>query len=94
MEERLQMVLTPEQVPLALDLLTEAAVHRTLTDEAARALVARQDLDDPKGALRDALAILEHDGYLERQEGGLVFPSSLLRDWWSHRFGSTYEPVS
>lgn len=94
MEERLQMVLTPEQVPLALDLLTEAAIHGVLTDEAARALTARLDLDDRRGALRDALAILEHDGYLERREGGLVFPSSLLRDWWAHRFSSTYEPVS
>ncbi len=93
MEERLRMVLAPEHVPLALDLLTEAAVSDTLTDAAARAIAGQQELDDPRTALRDALAILEHDGYLERREGGYVFLSALLRDWWANRFGSTYEPV-
>lgn len=94
MEERLALVLAPETVPLALDLLTEAAVSRELSDGAAREIAARQELSDPKTALRDTLAILEHDGYLERREGGFVFLSALLRDWWAHRFGSTHEPVS
>jgi hypothetical protein len=35
------------------------------------------------------MEILQHDGYLRRQQNGsFVFESGLLRDWWQARFGS------
>lgn len=92
MEERLAMVLEPKLVPLALDLLTEAAVSGVLTHQAARRLFARADLLEAR-QLRDTLALLEHDGYLRPTAEGYVFVSKLLKDWWAARFGSTFEPL-
>lgn len=92
MEERLAMVLDARLVPLAWDLLTEAAVTGVLTPQAARRLFARGDLYEAR-QLRDTLALLEHDGYLNPTAGGHVFESSLLKDWWAARFGSTFEPL-
>ena len=87
------MVLPSDHVPLAFDLLTEAAVNGALVATAARRIAARHELADRQVALRDALAILEHDGYLQRAEAGHTFVSHLLRDWWRGRFAFTYEPA-
>ena len=39
--------------------------------------------------LAEVMEILQHDGYLRRQQNGsFVFESGLLRDWWQARFGS------
>lgn len=118
LEERLRMVLGPELDLLALDLLTEAAVAGSLTDEAAAVLARRHFSDEApfaigfapatqateppgrrfcdewKAPLRHVLAILEHDGYLEKRDGAYVFSSRLVRDWWKARFNFAYAPVS
>ena len=39
------------------------------------------------------LHLLEHDGYLERRNGGYRFVSGLLEDWWSNRHGRHFVPV-
>ena len=98
MEERLKMVLGPDLHPLALDLLTEAAVSGRLTGEAAKELLTRNLGDAPSGgdeALREILSILEHDGYLRQPTTNeYVFVSKLLKDWWKARFGFTFVRVS
>lgn len=93
-EERLQMVLGKELLPLALDLLTEAAVTGELVPSAASALADRHRVCKTDTVLMDILNMLEHDGYLERSNGVYVFVSKLLRDWWSGHFGFRYVPVS
>lgn len=95
-EERLLRVLEKTAVDLALALLTEAAVVGRLKPAAAAAIVENHRLDHSEKSLRDVLRVLEHDGYLERDgdSGGWVFVSPLIRDWWSRRFGTGYEPVS
>ncbi|MGQ0720554.1 MAG: ATP-binding protein [Candidatus Eiseniibacteriota bacterium] len=94
-EERLLRVLAPEIVPLALDVLTEAAVVGLLTAEALDILV-RHNIIDPgeqRAARGDVLGVLEHDGYLEQDPATpdtYRFASHLLRDWWKRRFGDGY----
>lgn len=104
-EERLRMVIDDADVPLALDLLTEAAETGRLTPEAAAILVSDHTTDarHPIGfaaggdrstldnsRLNNLLAIFEHDGYLRDDGAGYVFISRLLRDWWKARFGFGY----
>lgn len=95
-EERLKWVLGPARLPLALDLLTEAAVVAELSPEAALTL-ALEHYDQRSVALerlREALLVLEHDGYLLARAGKHTFLSSLLRDWWRSRFSLGYVPTS
>ncbi|MBI2060419.1 MAG: ATP-binding protein [Nitrospirae bacterium] len=97
-EERLLRVLGSAHVPLAPDLLTEAAVNGVVDGAMAQAL-ARRAL--PKGAnpgeeLGNVLRVLEHDGYLrfDEKKNGHVFQSLLLRDWWERRFKQGHVPPS
>ena len=93
MEERLRLVLGPELDVLALDLLTEAAVTGALSPQAATVLAREYFGEDWQGPLRDVLGILEHDGYLGQRDGGYVFESGLLRDWWKARFSFAFVPA-
>jgi len=93
-EERLRSVLGPRMHPLALDLLTEAA-HGHLSSEAATILVDdhlpdADSLRERTPFLREVLAILEHDGYLNKAGPGYIFASKLIGDWWKARFGFSF----
>jgi hypothetical protein len=94
-EERLKTVLSSDMLPLALELLTEAAVTGKLTVDAAMILSKDFDLTEknPKEAVREILGILEHDGYLVKKKEGYVFVSKLVRDWWKARFDFHYIPA-
>jgi len=94
-EERLKSVLSSEALPLALELLTEAAVVGTLTPEASMILSRDFSFEekDPKDALREIIGILEHDGYLAKEKAEHVFVSTLVRDWWKARFDFKYVPA-
>ncbi len=94
-EERLKSVLSSEALPLALELLTEAAVTRKLTTEAAILLSRDFSFEDKESqdAVREIIGILEHDGYLVKEKKGYVFVSTLVRDWWKARFGFRYIPA-
>jgi hypothetical protein len=94
LEERLKMVLGPKVDLLALELLTEAAVTGSLSEEVARKLAKEHFSADWEPHLREVLSILEHDGYLENRSGRYVFLSRLLKDWWQARFGFTFIPVA
>lgn len=95
-EERLKMVLSSEILPLALDLLTEAAVTGKLTPEAAMIISRDFTLNEKntQEALRDIIGILEHDGYLVKKKEGHVFESKLIRDWWKARFEFQFVPAT
>ncbi|MCP4155676.1 MAG: ATP-binding protein, partial [bacterium] len=94
-EERLEKVLSIGILPLALELLTEAAVTGKLTPDAAMIICRDFDLKEkkPEAALRDIINILEHDGYLVRKKNGYVYDSNLVRDWWKARFGFYHRPA-
>lgn len=96
LEERLMRVLGPRRMPLAIDLLSEAAIVGSVTAGSARILAADhfKDPQEAGGNLRDVLAILEHDGYLLREGEAFVFLSGLVRDWWKARFSFGYVPAS
>jgi len=94
-EERLLRVLNEEDVPLALDLLTQAAVVGHLTVQATQVILRRYALESPDKSLRHVLGVVEHDGYLERGIEGdsWFFVSPLIKDWWRRRFGMSYRSV-
>lgn len=95
-EERLSLMLGRDVLPFALDLLTETAVTGKLTSQAAN-IVATDMLADPAeraSTLRNTLAVLEHDGYVQRTAGNYVFVSSLLRDWWKMRHEFAFKPAA
>jgi len=96
LEERLMIVLGRELAPLALALVSEAAVTGRLSPEASEVLASDYLTEEerPAGRLGEILSVLEHDGYL-RQEGdhSYVFVSRLLKDWWKRRHAQTYRAV-
>ena len=93
MEERLRQASEPSLQPLTLDLLTEAAVTGALTSANALLLATDHGVPSPDQALRDVLAVLEHDGYLQAVQGRWQFVSRLLREWWKGRHSMFYTPV-
>ncbi len=94
-EERLKMVLGLELLPLALDMLSEAAITGYLDRNALQAL--QQDHVLPGYAAvkaeEDILRVLEHDGYLQQSSHGHEFVSRLIRDWWKRRYSLFFTPV-
>jgi uncharacterized protein len=94
-EERLKQVLGEGAFALALEMLTEAAVVRRLTEGACVAL--HDDYDFPECGVaevqKEILWVLEHDGYLKPGPDGYVFVSKLLRDWWKARHGFTFTAI-
>jgi hypothetical protein len=96
LEERLKDVLGPDRYPLALDLLTEAAVSGELSAQPVVKIAAEHlaDHERPLDEAREILSVLEHDGYLCREGEVYTFDSNLLRDWWQARFGFAFTPAS
>ena len=86
-ESRLKMVLGDEGCRVALDMLTEAAVAGLLSPNAIARHRQLQAVEDNPVPIDNVLHVLEHDGYLERHEGGYRFISGLLEDWWRTRYG-------
>ena len=96
-EGRLKMILGTEAYRTALDLLTEAAVNDgVLTLQAAKSYreAPMPSTSGEEISIDDILYSLEHDGYLERQDGGYRFVSGLLEDWWRARHGQYFTPIS
>lgn len=92
-EGRLEAVLGRTGYPVALEILTETAVKSRLDGETAnryrRHFAARTEEGGP--SFENVLHVLEHDGYLERVDGGYRFVSGLLEDWWRRRYGGNFE---
>lgn len=94
-EDRLKVVLGNEVFPLALEMLTEAAITGCLTPEAMAAMRRDYTFDDRsvEDVQKEVLWVLEHDGYLRSATKGYVFVSNLVRDWWKARHKFAYIPV-
>ena len=97
-EGRLEAILGRAGDLVALELLTGAAVNGFLDDglvERYRAYYSGLDPEERAGApdVHGVLHLLEHDGYLERRNGGYRFVSGLLEDWWFNRHGRHFVPV-
>ena len=95
-EERLRDGLgDPHRSRIAMEILAEAAVQGTFSTEAHAQLEKVQSKlsDDASRLIADTLAVLVHDGYLEKHDEGHRFMSNLLRDWWRIRFRHHYRPL-
>ena len=96
MEERLEKVLNKEDLYLALDLLTQAAVTGSISRSQMIELCDRQSITTPERNRRlpELIRILEHDGYLKKNPGDkYIFVSNLLQQWWRARFEAFFETV-
>ncbi len=95
-EERLKMMVGEEILPLAMDMLTEAAVVGYLSYDAANIFCKEYEISAKKckDTLRLIFDILEHDGYLVRQNDHYKFISKLLKDWWKTRHNFGYVPAA
>lgn len=94
-EERLKLVLGEEIVSLAFDMLTESAVVGKIGKNEIQAFQKCYSFDGKniKEVQKEIIWALEHDGYLRQKDGGFVFVSSLLRDWWRARYKDFYTPI-
>lgn len=94
-EERLKLVMGQDKLPLALEMVTEAAVVGHLSKEAIELLGKEYSFDGRKiiDIQREIIWILEHDGYLRKSAKGYEFESKLLRDWWRKGHENFYTPV-
>jgi hypothetical protein len=73
-----------------LELLTEVATTGALTAQAADIISSGYCFEGRanRDVLREILGILEHDGYIARDNLGDYKPvSRLVNDWWKARFG-------
>ena len=96
-EDRLRTVMGSQGYTVAISILTEAAVNDgLLTDQSARSyegdLLSSSHAEDL--SINDVLHLLEHDGYIERQDEGYRFVSGLLQEWWRARHGRFFTPIA
>jgi hypothetical protein len=89
-EERLAFMLGEQMLPLAIDLLSEAAIAGPLTIPAARQLAA----DFKPKQLREVMDVLLHDGYLHLEADVYAFPSAFLREWWKTRHQTSHSTLA
>ena len=91
-EGRLETILGRTGYPIALEILTETAVRGRLEDDTIDRYRAHfaAGIEDGVPSVEDVLHVLEHDGYLERQDSGYRFVSGLLEDWWRGRYGGNF----
>ena len=94
-EERLRMVLGDEGYTGALSLLSEAVVNSGLLTHDVIDLYRSEAAGTGEGdSVVEVLYVLQHDGYLEKCEGGYAFVSGLLEDWWSARHGRNFTSIT
>ena len=93
-EGRLKMVLGNESYLTALELLTETAVNSGHLSDDTILEYRKREPQDGGESVEGVLYVLEHDGYLARQEHGYRFVSGLLEDWWRARHGHHFTPIN
>ncbi len=80
---------------IAMEILAEAATQDVFGPLARRSLeqMYASRIGDVADRISEVLDILAHDGYLDACDIGYRFPSNLLKDWWTARFGNHYTPI-
>ena len=94
-ETRLRQGLDEDCFTIATQVLAEAAIQGVFSPTARRSLVQRH-AKVQKNAQRhitETLAVLEHDGYLERTNEGHRIPFRLLKDWLASRYRDHHIPL-
>lgn len=96
-ELRLQQSLDSDEYRAVRRILAETATRGLFTSAAGARLADRLGGPGVDGSrlLRNVLDLLQHDGYLVADDGGLRFESRLLRDWFAKCFaGDLVAPAS
>ena len=92
---RLDAALDKDALSVAMAILAETATQGVFTVNARRALERFQfeRFGDSSDRVKQALGVLEHDGYLIRHSDGHRFEFKLLRDWMKSRFEGIHRPI-
>lgn len=96
-ERRLEESLDSDEYRAVRGVLAETATRGLFTSAAGARLADRLGGPGVDGSrlLRNVLDLLQHDGYLVADDGGLRFESRLLRDWFAKCFaGDLVAPAS
>lgn len=93
------VVLAIDELPILVDRLLKGGGEYAVPEgkRAADAFLSwlRKNGQAHRGrVVEDVLRLLEHDGYLERQEDGYRFVSGLLEDWWLARHGRHFVSIA
>ena len=93
---RLDAALDEATFSVAMAILAETATHEVFTASAHQDLERFQSkrFGDSSERVRQALGVLEHDGYLIRYSDGYRFEFKLLRDWMKSRFEGIHRPYN
>jgi len=94
-EERLKDALEEPGYSIAVKILAEAATQQVFSPEARRNLekIEAKVTQNASRCIADTIEVLAHDGYLEANEDGYGFPSTLLKDWWEARYRDHHAPL-
>ncbi len=94
-ETRLQQGLDEDCFKIATQVLAEAATQGVFSAAARRSLAQRHAKvqKDVQRHITETLAVLEHDGYLERTNEGHRIPFRLLKDWLASRYRDRHTPL-
>lgn len=94
-ETRLSEALEDPEYTLAMEILAETATQGAFTRQSRQCLARLYSalVDDIEKRIANVVALLEHDGYIENDQGSFSIPSRLLKDWWSARFEDHYIPL-
>ena len=95
-ETRLAAALDKDAFSVAMAILAETATQGVFTASAHQNLerIQSKRFGDSSERVRQALGVLEHDGYLIRHSDGHRFEFKLLRDWMKSRFEGIHRPYN
>lgn len=93
---RLSEALEGPEHSIAMEILAETATQGALTRESRQSLAELYSalVDKIEARIVNVVALLEHDGYIESDQGSYRMPSRLLKDWWSAQFRGHYKPLA
>ncbi|MBF0465286.1 MAG: ATP-binding protein [Nitrospirae bacterium] len=98
-EERLKMVLGPDMLSLAIEMLAETAISGTLNNELLAAFQKKHEHDTSRfegmsiqDVLQQIIAVFLHDGYFRLSNDGYVFISKIMREWYKKKY-PFYQPI-
>ena len=92
---RLGQALEDPEDAIAMEILAETATQGAFTRQSRQCLTRLYSalVDDIEERIANVIALLEHDGYIENDQGIYSIPSRLLKDWWSARFTDHHTPL-
>ncbi len=94
-EKRLREGLDEATLEITMEILAETAIQGQFDNHAHHCLTRLYQtlIPDVDNRITEALDVLQHDGYLQRNDDGYLFESHLLRDWWRARYQGHYQPL-